>query len=114
MGMFLAQVSERFKDEFIIMFMDKAAWHTTAKLRTLENMSLLFLPPCSPRLNPVEHLWKEVRSAFPANRVFDSVDAVEDRLFDALAYMNSRPDLVRSFAGFSWISLTFRLRLGIT
>ena len=103
MELFLAQVADRFKDEFIIMFMDKAAWHTTAKLRTPENMAVLFLPPYSPQLNPVEHLWKEVRSAFFANRLFDSIRAVEDQLFDALAYMNANPELVQSFAGFSWI-----------
>lgn len=103
MGIFLAQVAKRFEDEFVIMFMDKAAWHTTAKLRTPENMAVLFLPPYSPQLNPVEHLWKELRSAFFANRVFASIDAVESQLLDALTYMNSNPALVQSFAGFSWI-----------
>ena len=103
MELFLAQVAVRFENEFIIMFMDKAAWHTTAKLQIPENMAVLFLPPYSPQLNPVEHLWKEVRSAFFANRVFESIDAVEGQLFDALAYMNANPGLVRSFAGFSWI-----------
>ena len=39
MSIFLGQVAERFEDEFIIMFMDKAAWHTTGKLRIPENMS---------------------------------------------------------------------------
>ena len=39
----------------------------------------------------------------PANRVFCNIDAVEDQLFDALAYMNTHPDVVQSFAGFSWI-----------
>ena len=106
MELFLAQVAARFEDEFIIMFMDKAAWHTTAKLRAPENMAVLFLPPYSPQLNPVKHLWKEVRSAFFANRVFDSSSAVEDQLFDALAYMNANSALVQSFAGFSWIVAT--------
>jgi hypothetical protein len=103
MGLFLAQVAERFKDDFIVMFMDKAAWHTTDKLRMPENMAVSFLPPYSPQLNPVEHLWKEVRGAFFANRVFDSIEAVEDQLVGALAHMNAHPELVRSFAGFSWI-----------
>ena len=103
MGIFLDQVSKRFEDEFIIMFMDKAAWHTTGKLQIPKNMTLMFLPPYSPQLNPVEHLWKEIREKFFANRVFSSINAVEDQLFDALVYMNSHPDVVQSFAGFSWI-----------
>jgi len=103
MGIFLNQVAERFKDEFIIMFMDKAAWHTTEKLQIPENMAILFLPPYSPQLNPVEHLWKEIREKFFSNRVFADINAVEDQLFNALAYMNQHPEFVQSFAGFSWI-----------
>ena len=103
MSMFLEQVAERFEHEFIIMFMDKAAWHTTGKLRIPENMAVEFLPPYSPSLNPVEHLWKELRQAFFANRVFESIAAVEEQLFEALAYMNAHKEIVRSFSGFSWI-----------
>ena len=107
MGVFLAQVAELFKDEFIIMFMDKAPWHTTGKLMIPENMTIVFLPPYSPQLNPVEHLWKEIREKFFANRVFADIGAVEDQLFDALVYMNSHPEIVQSFAGFSWIVTSF-------
>lgn len=103
MGLFLGQVAERFADEFIIMFMDKAAWHTTGKLQIPHNMALLFLPPYSPQLNPVEHLWKEIREKFFANLVFDSIAAVEDQLFDALSFMNSHKKTVQAFTGFDWI-----------
>jgi len=103
MEIFLQQVSERFDDEFIIMFMDKAAWHTAGKLNVPDNMKLLFLPPYSPQLNPVEHLWKEVREKYFHNLVFDSIDAVGDRLMEALAAMNQNPDTVKRFSGFKWI-----------
>jgi hypothetical protein len=42
-AIFLRQVAERFNDDFIIMFMDKAARHTAGKLKVPENMKLLFL-----------------------------------------------------------------------
>ena len=87
--------------------MDKAPWHTTGKLMIPENMTIVFLPPYSPQLNPVEHLWKEIREKFFANRVFADIGAVEDQLFDALVYMNSHPEIVQSFAGFSWIVTSF-------
>jgi len=103
MSIFLKQVSERFRNDKILMIADKAAWHTTEKLIIPENVKLAFLPPYSPRLNPVEHLWKEIREKWFANRVFESIAAVEDQLFDALSFMNSRPGYVKSFAGFHWI-----------
>ena len=103
MGLFLEQVSERFPNDKILMVADKAAWHTTGKLVIPSNLKLAFLPPYSPQLNPVEHLWKEIREKWFANRVFKSLDAVEGQLFDALASMNMNPEYVRSFAGFDWI-----------
>lgn len=103
MTMFLHQVAERFPDEHIIMIMDRAAWHTTGKLSLPENISLCFLPPYSPQLNPVEHLWKEIRQNYFANRVFRDMSAVEDQLFEALTFMNRNRNYVKSFSAFDWI-----------
>ncbi len=85
------------------MLMAKAAWHTAGKLDVPENMKLLFLPPYSPQLNPVEHLWKEIREKYFANVVFESIDAVEHRLMEALVFMNQNNDTVESFSGFHWM-----------
>ncbi len=103
MAIFLQQVAERFDDDYIIMFMDKASWHTAGKLKIPDNMKLLFLPPYSPQLNPVEHLWKEVREKYFSNVVFDSIDSVENRLMEALIFMNQSPEIVKSFSAFNWI-----------
>jgi transposase len=53
--------------------MDKAGWHTASDLVAPENLSLLFLPPYSPELNPIERLWLHSetiasRTAFPDHR----------------------------------------------
>lgn len=61
MSLFLAEVSERHPDDFILMGMDKAGWHKANDLKIPENMRVIFLPPYSPELNPVEHLWEEIR-----------------------------------------------------
>jgi transposase len=103
MAIFLQQVADRFNDEFVIMFMDKAPWHTAGKLKVPENMKLFFLPPYSPQLNPAEHLWKEIREKYFSNVVFETIDAVEDRLLEALIFMNQNPETVKSFSGFDWI-----------
>ena len=39
-----------------ILILDQAGWHTTEKLKLPENLSLLYLPPYSPELNPVEQV----------------------------------------------------------
>ena len=40
----------------VIVF-DRAAWHTTKKLRLPKNLSLLTLPAASSGLNPTEQVW---------------------------------------------------------
>ena len=52
MSIFLEEVSRRYPDEYILMFMDQAGWHKAKGLCIPENMELAFLPPYSPELNP--------------------------------------------------------------
>ena len=68
-----------------------------------ENMALVRLPPYSPELNPVEHLWDEIREKHFANRVFDSMGAVIAQAVDALDEWESSPDAVRSLTAWPWI-----------
>ena len=57
MNLFLQQVSREFADYFIIMQVDKAAWHRSSCLKVPENIRLVHQPSYSPQLMPVEHLW---------------------------------------------------------
>ena len=52
-------------------------------LKVPDNMSLYWLPAYSPQCNPVEHLWEEIREKWFENKVFNSLDAVEDVLVAA-------------------------------
>ena len=42
-----------------VIVMDRAAWHTTHKLPHFKNLTLMFLPPASPELNPIEQVWRQ-------------------------------------------------------
>ena len=54
-------------------------------------------------LNPVEHLWDELREKHFHNRAFDSIDALEDHLVDALKAMENNPERVASITRWPWI-----------
>ena len=47
-------------------------------------MSLLHLPPYSPELNPQENVWAAPKEAGFYNKVFDTLDAVEEHLVSVL------------------------------
>ena len=57
MTLFLSQVSEAHKNEFIVMVVDGASSHKSKDLDMPENVSLVPLPPYSPELNPAEQIW---------------------------------------------------------
>ncbi len=103
MSIFLAEVARRHPEEFILMVLDGAGWHRANSLVVPENMRLEALPPYSPQLNPMEHLWDEVREKWFANEVFDSLDGVEDRLVEALVALERNQDQVASTTGFDWL-----------
>jgi transposase len=103
MSIFLAEVARRHPEEFILMFLDGAGWHRANNLVIPENMKLEALPPYSPQLNPMEHIWDELREKWFTNEVFDSLDGVEDRLVEALAALERDQELVASTTGFDWI-----------
>ena len=102
-SVFWAEVSQRHANEFIVMVLDGAGWHRAKRLQVPANMRLIPLPPWSPQLNPVEHLWDEVREKWFANRVFDSLSAVEEQLMTALKTLEEDAPRVASLAGFEWI-----------
>jgi putative transposase len=103
MSVFLAEVSQRHPHELILLVLDGAGWHKAKRLLLPANMRLVFLPPWSPQLNPVEHLWDEVREKWFGNRVFASLSAVEEQLITALKTLEEDSPRVASLAGFDWI-----------
>ena len=62
MNLFLAELSQAVAvGAHGVVFMDKAGWHTAGDLVVPKNLSLVFLPPYSPELNPIERLWLHLR-----------------------------------------------------
>jgi hypothetical protein len=103
MDIFLAEVSARHPDDFIVMVLDGAGWHKANDLEVPENLHLLFLPPYSPELNPVENIWDEIREKNFHNKAFSSLEAVEDQLLDGLVALEKAMDKVKSITGWPWI-----------
>lgn len=103
MSLFLEEVGIRHSDEFVLMVMDGAAWHSAKDLTVPDNMRLLFLPPYCAEINPAEHIWEEIREKDFANKVFHSMDAVEDQLVHSLVGLENDKEKVASITGFNWI-----------
>ncbi len=103
MRLFLEEVASRYPFERIVMVLDGAGWHQSHALVLPANLRLLKLPPYSPELNPVEHLWDDLREKSFHNRVFDSIDALEGHLESALRDMEMDHQRVHSIVAWPWI-----------
>ena len=82
MNIFLEQFSKVYKNKKIVMVMDGAAWHQSNGLLAIDNIRNIILPPYSPELNPVEKLWQYIKDKTIKNKVFESLDLLEDAIAD--------------------------------
>jgi hypothetical protein len=94
MNCFLKLLSECYSQYRIVLILDKAGWHTSHHLQLPGNIRILHLPAYSPELNPVELLWRETRAKYFNNRIFNSLDEVEDTLVLALAGYHKDKDYI--------------------
>ena len=65
-------------------------------------MTVRTLPPYSPQLNPVENIWDDMREKFFANIVFESMDAVENKISEACLHYEENTETVQSITAFPW------------
>ena len=67
-----------------VLVVDRTGWHRTGgKLKIPDNISLLYLPPYSPELNPVENIRQYLRQNYLSNRVYESCRAIVDACCEA-------------------------------
>jgi hypothetical protein len=100
MNLFLAQVARDFADYFIVMQVDQAGWHRSKELQVPENIRFIFQPAYSPEVNPVEHLWEELREKYLHNLVFPSLEELIDVLCQALSELTEDTARLRSMMFF--------------
>jgi transposase len=103
MQIFLDEVSARHLNDKIIMVLDGAGWHKSKSLMIPANIRLLSLLPYSPELNPVEHIWDDLREKEFHNRVFDNIDSLEDHPEKALHETENDHQRIRSIVAWPWI-----------
>ena len=88
-----------------VIVLDRAAWHTTKRLKKFKNISLLPLPPASPELNPVEQVWQMLRDKHLANRCYDDYNAIMVACCNAWNTFIDIPSNVRNLCSRSWTNL---------
>lgn len=105
MTRFLGQLAHDFQGYFLILLVDQAGWHRAKGLQVPENIRLLPQPAYSPELNPVEHIWEELREKTLPNCSFPSLDLLIDQLCEGLQELAADEPRVRSMTDFPYMRI---------
>lgn len=69
-----------------VFILDNASWHKTDIIRnylaTFNNITVQYLPPYSPELNPIETVWKITRNKKTNSRFYKNLDLLQESLED--------------------------------
>ena len=84
MNVYLQEFSVWLGDRKVFLIIDGAGWHKATNLLIPHNIKIIYLPPYSPELNPVERLWQHIKDNVLKNYIYDNLDILEKSLFSFL------------------------------
>ena len=86
----------------VVLVWDNAPCHRPKVHREIPGLIVLFLPPYSPKLNPAERFFEELRKS-TANQIFESIDKQEAEIEKKLIALTSNLEGMKQLTGYSWI-----------
>jgi transposase len=78
MNVFLEEFSKTLDGKKCIFVLDGAGWHKSKDLIIPSNLIIMFLPPYSPELNPIERLWLYIKQGTIRNQIYHTIKSLED------------------------------------
>ncbi len=97
-------------DHRAVLVLDGAGWHTSGKLAVPEGIDLVFLPPASPEIQPVERVWSLVDEPV-ANRTFADLGELTDILVTRCQTLRAATRQIKTHTNFHWWAIERRRRI---
>jgi transposase len=77
----------------VVLVMDNASWHHSTAVQAAlsvfeQRVMVLWLPPYSPDLNPIERFWKHLKATACANYLYRSLPDLVQHVTDVIACQN--------------------------
>ncbi|MCY6494560.1 transposase [Leptolyngbya sp. GGD] len=97
---FLDEFAQQFPESLNILKVDNGRFHASKNLQIPENVILLFQPPYSPELNPIERLWQHLKADLKWAS-FKTLEQLQTRIDQLLHDLT--PDIIASLTGYDFI-----------
>lgn len=103
MSEFLAKLAASLDpDVHVVLVWDGAGFHRAKALEVPGSITLLFLPPYAPELNPMERVWLWMKDHDLSNRLFENEEAIAAACEQSWARLT--PERLQSVAAVGWLS----------
>jgi transposase len=83
--------------KLLLVVLDRAGWPVSGRVEVPEGVGLVFLPPYSPELQPVERVWPLV-DAVVANGRVETEGELWEKVEARCAYLQTQPGRVSIYA----------------
>ena len=101
MNLYLSHMHEEHPGKRILLVLDCAGWHKAKDLHVPNGIELFYLPPYSPELNPIERLWQWLRRHVCRNRLFGSLNELEEAIVKAWHLV--KPELMKTLCNCTYL-----------
>ncbi len=83
--------------------LDNGRFHQAKKLEIPDNVVLLFLPPYSPELNPIERLWQDIKAKLFC-QVYQTIEDMQTKVTEILNIYSTL--MIAKITGFEYFIQT--------
>ena len=95
MQIFIDSFSKKIpKNKHVVMILDGSRAHKNGILHTNKNLTLYFLPPYSPELNPIEILWLFIKKKYLSFKLYNNIEEINER--GVWAWNKITPEMIKS------------------
>ena len=101
LNVFLEELSRAYPLDQILLVMDGAGWHKSKNLLVPANVEIIYLPPYSPELNPVERFWEHIKKYTIRNKIYPTISSIKDAVAN---FINNLPiDDIKSLCSANYL-----------
>ena len=80
---FLECFAKEYSNSLNIMILDNGRFHLRKKTKVPENIVLIYLPPYSPELNPIERVWQHFKDKL-SWQIFENIEELREIVFERI------------------------------